>query len=43
MSGYTTITVSRELLMELKEVKRRIGASSLRETIKTLTEYWRTL
>jgi predicted DNA-binding protein len=43
MSRYTTITVSKELLMELEEVKRRIGASSLKETIETLIEYWRTL
>nr|MDO8079369.1 hypothetical protein [Candidatus Freyarchaeota archaeon] len=39
----TTITVSKELLMELEEVKQRIGASSLRETIETLIGYWRTL
>lgn len=43
MSRYTTITVSRELRMELEEVKRRIGASSLKETIETLIECWRTL
>jgi predicted DNA-binding protein len=43
MSRYTTITVSKELLMKLEEVKRRIGASSLKETIETLIEYWRTL
>jgi predicted DNA-binding protein len=43
MSRYTTITVSKELLTELEEVKRRIGASSLKETIETLIEYWRTL
>lgn len=29
--------------MELEEVKQRIGASSLRETIETLIGYWRTL
>ncbi|MEM2135627.1 MAG: hypothetical protein QW261_16800 [Candidatus Jordarchaeaceae archaeon] len=43
MSRYTTITISKELLVELEEVKRRIGASSLKETIEKLIEYWKTL